>query len=357
MNEPVIKQSIWKLAKGMDLTHQEAIESMKEIMSGDATESQIGAFLTAMTVKGETIQEISAFATAMRTFCSNIQPKVEGRLVDTCGTGGDAIKTFNVSTTSAFIVAGAKIAVAKHGNRSVTSRCGSADVLESLGLNLDLKPEVVKGIIEKVGIGFMFAPRFHPAMKYTIGPRREIGIRTVFNILGPLTNPAGANAQVLGVHGREWLEPLAYALRELNCMEAMVVHGEDGLDEISIVGRTSIAWLKEGDVSLTVVTPKKFGFRIADPEEIRGTTPEQSAELLFRLLNDALIPGDPKLDMILLNSAAGIVVGGKADDLAGGVELALESIKSGSAYEKLKVMIKASGGGLEKLEELEKKYA
>lgn len=357
MNEPMIKQTIRKLANGMDLNHQEAMESMKEIMSGDATESQIGAFLTAMTIKGETIQEISAFSMAMRAFCSSIQPKVQGRLVDTCGTGGDVIKTFNVSTTSAFIVAGADIAVAKHGNRSVTSRSGSADVLESLGLNLDLNPEAVERIIEKVGIGFMFAPRFHPAMKYAIGPRREIGIRTVFNILGPLTNPAGADAQVLGVHGREWLEPLAYALKELNCVEAMVVHGEDGLDEISIVGRTSIAWLREGDVSLTVVTPKKFGFRIANPEEIRGTTPEQSADLLFRLLNDTLIPGDPRLDMILLNSSAGIVVGGKADDLAGGVELALESIKSGSAYEKLKMMIKASGGGLAKLEELERKYA
>jgi anthranilate phosphoribosyltransferase len=357
VNKPVIKQNIRKLVKGMDLTHHEAMESMKEIMSGDATESQIGAFLTAMTVKGETIQEISAFATAMREFCSSIQPKVEGRLVDTCGTGGDLIKTFNVSTTSAFIVAGTEIAVAKHGNRSVTSRSGSADVLESLGLNLDLKPEAVEGIIEKVGIGFMFAPRFHPAMKYAIGPRREIGIRTVFNILGPLTNPAGANAQVLGVHGGEWLEPLAYALKELNCVEAMVVHGDDGLDEISIVGRTSIAWLREGDVSLSVVTPKKFGFRIADPEEIRGTTPKQSAELVFKLLNDALIPGDPRLNMILLNSAAGIVVGGKADDLAGGVELAAESIESGSAYEKLKMMIKASGGGMAKLEELERKYA
>jgi len=226
-----------------------------------------------------------------------------------------------------------------------------------MGLNLNLEPEAVEKVIEEVGIGFMFAPKFHPAMKHSIGPRREIGVRTVFNILGPLTNPAGANAQVLGVYGEEWLKPLAYALKELGCEEAMVVHGADGLDEISTIGKTSIAWLREGEISFMEITPEQFGLEKARPDEISGTLPEQSAELTFRLLNDALKPRDPRRDMVLLNAAAGILVGGKADDLAAGIELADESIESGSAYDKLKTMIKASGGEIEKLEELEQKYA
>jgi len=353
----VIKEGIGKLVKSVDLSYLEAEEIMKEIMSGDATEAQIGAFIVALTIKGETIQEISAFASVMREFCHRIHPKVNGRLVDTCGTGGDDVKTFNVSTASAFIVAGAEVNVAKHGNRSVTSKSGSADVLERMGLNLNLEPEAVEKVIEEVGIGFMFAPKFHPAMKHSIGPRREIGVRTVFNILGPLTNPAGANAQVLGVYGEEWLKPLAYALKELGCEEAMVVHGADGLDEISTIGKTSIAWLREGEVSFMEITPEQFGLEKARPDEISGTLPEQSAELTFRLLNDALKPRDPRRDMVLLNAAAGILVGGKADDLAAGIELADESIESGSAYDKLKTMIKASGGEIEKLEELEQKYA
>ncbi len=351
----MIKEGIQKLVKGIDLTYNEARELMKEIMSGRATEAQIGAFLTALRMKGETIQEISACAAVMREFCFKIHPKVNGRLVDTCGTGGDKVKTFNVSTASAFVIAGAGVAVAKHGNRSVTSKCGSADVLERLGLNLNLEPEAVQGIIEQVGIGFMFAPKFHPAMKRAIGPRREIGIRTVFNILGPLTNPAGANAQVLGVFSEEWLEPIAYALKELGCREAMVVHGVDGLDEISIIGRTSVAWLKNEKVSVMEITPTKLGFKTAKSEEITGSTPEDSAELTFKLLNN--VSQDARRDMVLLNAAAGIVVGGLADDLVCAVERAAESIESGAAYQKLKTMIEASGGELSRLEELEEKYA
>ena len=351
----MIKEGIQKLVEGIDLTYHESREIMKEIMSGNATESQIGSFLTALRMKGETIQEISASAAVMREFCSRIHPKVDGRLVDTCGTGGDKVKTFNVSTASAFVVAGARVAVAKHGNRSVTSKCGSADVLERLGLNLNLEPETVQGIIEQVGIGFMFAPKFHPAMKYAIGPRREIGIRTVFNILGPLTNPAGANAQVLGVFSEEWLEPMAYALKELGCEEAIVVHGVDGLDEISIIGGTAIAWLKDGEVSFMEITPKKLGIKTAESEEISGSTPEESGELTFRLLNN--VSQDARRDMVLLNAAAGIVVGGLADDLVYGVEQARESIESGAAYGKLRAMIKASSGSLARLEELERRYA
>ncbi len=353
----MIREGIQKLVKGTDLTYSEATEIMKEIMSGETTGAQIGAFLTALAVKGETIEEISAFAATMRQFCCRIHPKVNGRLVDTCGTGGDKVKTFNVSTASAFVVAGAGISVAKHGNRSVTSKSGSADVLEALGLNLNLEPKTVERIIEQVGIGFMFAPSFHPAMKHAIGPRREIGIRTVFNILGPLTNPAGATAQVLGVYSEELMKPLAYALRELGCEEAMIVHGMDGLDEISITGRTSIAWLKNGEVSKVEMSPQDYSLAVAKPEAISGTTPEESAVLAFKLLNDALEPKDPKRDIVLLNAAAGIVVGGKADDFAHGIELADESIKSGAAYKKLEDLIKASGGELARLEGLTRKHA
>jgi len=353
----MIKEGIQKIVEGMDLTYKEAREIMKEIMSGCATEAQISAFLTALTMKGETVQEISAFAAVMREFCFRIRPRVNGRIVDTCGTGGDKVKTFNISTASAFVVAGAGIIVAKHGNRSVTSKSGSADVLEKLGLNLNLEPKAVEKIIEEVGIGFMFAPKFHPAMKYAIGPRREIGIRTVFNILGPLTNPAGANAQVLGVYSEKWLKPLAHVLRELGCEEAMTVHGEEGLDEISINGRTTVAWLRDGDISLVEITPKEYGFGATNSEEISGTTTEESAELTFKVLNNILKPQDPRRNIVILNAAAGIVVGGKAEDLAVGTELASESVESGSAYKKLKMMIKASGGEPLKLEEMEKRYA
>lgn len=352
----MIREGIQKLASCSNLTCEEAKEIMKEIMSGNATGTQIGSFLTALSMKGETVKEILAFTSVMREFCCNIHPKVSGRLVDTCGTGGDRLKTFNVSTSAAFVVAGTGIAVAKHGNRSVTSRSGSADILEKLGFNLNSDPENVRRTIEEVGIGFMFAPRFHPAIKFASEPRREIGIPTVFNILGPLTNPARAVAQVLGVYSERWLEPLAYTLKELGSQEAMVVHGKDGLDEISILGKTSMAWLKDGEVSLAEITPKQFGFRTAKLEEISGTTPEKSAELTFKILDNILEPQDPKNSIVLMNAAAGAIVGGKADDFDYALELATESLKAGVAYEKLKMMIKSSGGGLSKLEELERNY-
>jgi anthranilate phosphoribosyltransferase len=307
-------------------------------------------------MKGETIDEISALAAVMREFCKRIYPKAPGRLVDTCGTGGDRVKTFNISTTAAFVVAGAGVTIAKHGNRSVTSKSGSADILEELGFNLNSSPDMVKQSIEEVGIGFMFAPVFHGAMKHAIGPRREIGIRTVFNVLGPLTNPANATAQLLGVYDKTLIEPLVYVLRKLSCEEAMVVHGLDGLDEISTIGRTAVAQLKEGKVSLLEVAPKDFGVKLAKPEDIKGTTPEQSAELTFRILYGCEKDGGPKRDIVLVNAAAGTVVGGKADDFRHGVELARESIDSGAAYKKLKGLIKASGGGMLQLERLESKY-
>ncbi len=352
----MIKESIRKLIDGTDLTYEESQEIMKEIMSGKATSAQIAAFLTALRMKGETVNEITAFTEVMKEYCRRIHPHVEGRLVDTCGTGGDKIKTFNISTTAAFVVAGAGGTVAKHGNRSVTSKSGSADVLERLGLNLDIEPEAVENAIEKVGIGFMFAPAFHPAMKYAIGPRREVGIRTVFNVLGPLTNPAGANTQLLGVYDRTLTEPVAHALKNLGCEEAMVVHGLDGLDEISTIGKTVISWLREDEVTTVETVPKDFGVKLARPEDIKGTTPDESAEITFKILNGCGDTNDPKTEIVLVNGAAGIIVGGKAEDFSYGMELARESINSGAAYNKLKALVKASHGNLSKLEELELKY-
>ena len=352
----MVKEGIQKLIDGTDLTYEESQEIMKEIMSGKATNAQIAAFLTALRMKGETVNEITAFTEVMKEYCRRINPSVNGRLVDTCGTGGDKIKTFNISTTAAFVVAGAGVAIAKHGNRSVTSKSGSADVLERLGLNLNLEPEAVKNAIEKVGIGFMFAPAFHPAMKYAIGPRRELGIRTIFNVLGPLTNPADANAQLLGVYDRKLTEPLAHALKKLGCEEAMVVHGLDGLDEISTIGKTAISWLREGEVTTVETIPKDFGVKLARPEDVKGTTPEKSAEITFKILNGCCDINDPKREIVLVNGVAGIVVGGKAEDFSYGMELARESIDSGAAYKKLKTLIKSSNGNLSKLEELELNY-
>lgn len=352
----MIKEGIQKLIGRKNLTSEESREIMKEIMSGNATNTQIAAFLTALRMKGETAEEITAFTEVMKEFCHRIHPKGRGRLVDTCGTGGDQIKTFNISTTAAFIVAGVGVAVAKHGNRSVTSKSGSADLLEKLGLNLNSEPDAIERCIKEIGIGFMFAPAFHPAMKYAIEPRREIGIRTVFNILGPLTNPANANAQLLGVYDRALIEPLANALKNLSCEEAMVVHGLDGLDEISTIGKTAIAWLREGEVTALETFPKDFGVEQARPENIKGTTAEESGEITFKILKGCCSHDDPKKDIVLVNASAGIVVGGKADNFGEGMELARESIESGAAYKKLEMLIKASNGNTSRLEELESKY-
>jgi anthranilate phosphoribosyltransferase len=352
----MIREGIQKLIDGANLTFEEAQGVMREVMSGKATNAQIAAFLAALRMKGETVEELIAFAAVMREHCRRIHPRVEHRLVDTCGTGGDKIKTFNISTAAAFVVAGAGVALAKHGNRSVTSKSGSADVLEKLGLNLKMEPEEVQSTIEQIGVGFMFAPAFHPAMKYAIQPRREIGIRTVFNILGPLTNPASASAQLLGVYDPQLTAPMAYALKKLGCEEAMVVHGLDGLDEISTIGKTAVAWLKEGEVATMETEPKDFGVKQARIADIKGTTPDESAEILFQILSGQCSVEDSKMEIVLVNSAAGIIVGGKAEDFNYGMTIARESIESGAAYKKLKALIKASDGDLSKLEELESKY-
>ncbi len=349
----MIREDIQSLVEGKNLDCQESRMAMQEIMSGQATNAQIAGFLTALRMKGETVEELIAFAQVMRESCLKIQPKVQGRLVDTCGTGGDRLKTFNISTTAAFVVSGAGVSIAKHGNRSVTSKSGSADVLERLGINLNLGPEDVKNSIEQVGIGFMFAPAFHPAMKYAIAPRKELGLRTVFNLLGPLTNPANASAQVLGVYDARLTEPLARALRGLGSEEAMVVHGLDGLDEISTIGKTAVSHLKEGLVSEFEISPKDFGVRKANISDLLGDTPEENAEILFKILSGRLKRGNPRADIVLANSAAGIMVGGKADDFEEGMEIACKSIESGAACKKLEMLIKASGGNIGKFEELE----
>lgn len=352
----MIREGIQKLIEGTDLTYEESGVIMTEVMSGKATSSQTAAFLTALRMKGEAVDEIIAFASVMKAHCRLIHPKVQGRLVDIVGTGGDKLKTFNVSTTAAFVIAGAGIPVAKHGNRAVTSRSGSADVLEKLGLNLNLTPEAIEAIIEQVGIGFMFAPAFHPAMKFAAEPRKEIGIRTVFNILGPLTNPASASAQILGVYDVKLVEPMAYALQKLGCQEAIVAHGLDGLDEISTVGKTLIAHLKDGKVTVTEVSPKEFGLKQVHPRDLQCASVEESAETLFRILTGK-DNGSAKTDIVLLNAAAGIVVAGKASDFKEAIAIAQKSIDSGAAYAKLKELIKASGGSLSILEELETKHA
>jgi anthranilate phosphoribosyltransferase len=353
----MIRESISKLVERENLSYEDSRQVMKEIMSGNATNAQIAAFLTALRMKGETVEEIAAFAETMREHCHRIHPQVAGRLLDTCGTGGDRVKTFNVSTAAAFVIAGAGVAIAKHGNRSVTSQCGSADVLERLGLNLNMDPEAVKCTVERVGIGFMFAPAFHPAMKYAVSPRKEIGIRTIFNVLGPLTNPASANAQLLGVYDQRLIEPVAYVLSKLGCEEAMVVHGLDGLDEISTVGKTAMAWLREGEVASLEIVPRDFGVKQVTAEALGVSSPEESAETIFRIINGCCAADDPKMEMVLVNSAAGIIVGGKAGNFIHGMDVARKSVNSGAAYKKLKELVHASGGDLSKLEELESKYA
>ena len=345
-----MKHAISKVLMGKDLAKTEAEDVMRVIMSGEATPAQIGSFLTALRLKGEAVEEITSFARVMREFAARINPKVDGTLVDTCGTGGDKVKTFNISTAVALVAAGAGIPIAKHGNRSVTSKAGSADVLETLGVKIDLDPPGVERCIEEIGFGFMFAPVFHGAMKYATPVRREIGIRTVFNILGPLTNPANARAQVLGVYDRDLTEILANVLVGLDVRHAMVVHGLDGLDEISNLGKTQISEVKGGEVRTYIVEPKDFGFDLAKPEDIRGHDREGNAILLIKLLKG----GDgPRRDVVLMNSAAAMIVGGRASDFKEGVEIAKEAIDEGKAYEKLRALIKATGGDISKLEILE----
>jgi anthranilate phosphoribosyltransferase len=353
----LIREAVQLLVDRKDLSFENAQQSMREIMGGEATPAQIGAFLTALRMKGETIEEITALATVMREHSVRINPHVNGRTVDTCGTGGDLLKTFNVSTTAALVASGAGVPIAKHGNRSVTSKCGSADVLEALGVNLNVSPSVVQRAIEQVGIGFMFAPAFHPAMKNAVTPRKEIGVRTVFNILGPLTNPANATAQVLGVYDSKLVEPMAKVLQRLGTEEAIVVHGLDGLDEISTLGTTRLAWLRDGEVVTKEISPEDLKLRKSRPNEVSGFDVDQSARLVVRILSGTEKADSARFEMVMANAAAALVVGGKADNLASGVELARESVMSGRAYTRLKQLVNFTQGDEAKLDRIESQYA
>jgi anthranilate phosphoribosyltransferase len=317
--------------QGRSLSEQEAAAVMGEIMSGEATPAQLGAFLVALRLKGETAEEIAGMARVMRAKALRV-PFDGTPLLDTCGTGGDGMGTFNVSTAAAFVAAGAGAVVAKHGNRAVTSHCGSADVLEALGVKIDLPPEGVAHCLREVGVGFMFAPNFHPAMRFAAGPRREIGVRSVFNILGPLTNPAGARAQVLGVADAAIGEKMIQVLSRLGCGHALVVHGEDGLDEMTLGGPTLVYELEEGDIRSYRVTPEEVGLRQASDKAVKGGSPEENAAAMR-----AVFGGEegPLRDIVLLNSAAALVAADKAASLAEGVTLAAETIDSGAAGKKL----------------------
>lgn len=331
--------------QGQDLSRREAENAMEDILSGHAPAVEIAQFLTALRFKGETVEELVGFATAMRRHATPIfatgRRAADEVIVDTCGTGGDALGTFNVSTAAAFVVAGAGVRVAKHGNRSISSRCGSADVLEALGANIELLPERVGQSIDEVGIGFLFAPAIHTAMRHAMPVRRELKIRTVFNLLGPLTNPAGATAQVVGVYDAGLTEMVAQALGELGVRRAFVVHSADGLDEISISGETSIAELRGGNVRSYTVTPEDFGLRRSPLEAIRGGDAEENAEIIHRLLGQGTRGHEhgPHRDIVLANSAAALVAAGRAADFLDGVRLAAESIDTGRARERLEAFV------------------
>ena len=337
----MIVNAVKKLVVGTNLSREECYRAMDDIMGGRATPAQIASFITALRIKGETVEEIAACAQVMRDRVVRVHVEAED-LVDTCGTGGDGARTFNISTTAAFVVAGAGITVAKHGNRSVSSQSGSADLFAALGVNIQAGIPVVERCLREVGIGFLFAPLLHGAMKHAIGPRQEIGIRTVFNILGPLTNPAGAPNQVIGVYDPELTETLCEVLRELGSRRAYVVHGCDGLDEITLTGTTRVSELKNNRIWTFNLDPAEFGFRYCRPEDLKGGDAETNAKITLSILNGE--PG-PKRDVILLNAAAAIYVAGRSKSLKEGLAAAADSIESGRAMNKLEALKRVSSEG------------
>ncbi len=333
----MIREAIAKLVEGKSLKEKEAAAVMEEIMTGQATPAQFGAFVTALRLKGESVDEIAGMALVMRE--KAVRVDVEGPLLDTCGTGGDGKGTFNVSTAAAFVCAGAGVRVAKHGNRAMSSDCGSADVLEALGADIDLEPEQVKECIERAGVGFMFAPSYHPAMRFAVQPRREIGIRTVFNVVGPLTNPAGATSQVLGVADGSLGKTMAQVLRRLGCHHALVVHGQDDLDEVSIAAPTLVWEVRAKKVRFNTVTPPQVGIEWGKLEDVRGGTAEENAAVLRRVLSGE---EGPVRDFVLLNAAAGLLAAGAASNWKEATKLAARVIDSGTALEKLDRFVEAT---------------
>jgi len=331
-------EAIQKLVAGQDLGGEGARAVMDQIMSGQATDAQIGAFLIALRLKGETVDEIAGCARVMREKATPVVTK-RTDLVDTCGTGGDGSGTFNISTAVAFVAAGAGLGVAKHGNRAMSSQCGSADVLAELGVNIEVTPEKVGECIDEAGIGFLFAPALHGAMKYAIGPRREIGTRTVFNVLGPLTNPAGAKCQLIGVYAPELTDKIAGVLGELGSQRAFVVHGSDGLDEITLTGSTQISELRNGEVHTREINPADFGLETVNAAALKGGDAAVNAQILRDVLAGKQ---GPALDIVLLNAAAALVAGGVAETLEEGLETARSTVAAGAASAALDQLVKVS---------------
>jgi len=335
-----IQEAVAELIEGRDLKRKEMISVMDAIMSGEVTDAQIGAFLVGLRIKGETVDEIRGAAEVMREKSTKIKTQ-HSVLIDTCGTGGDHSHTFNISTTTAFVAAGAGLAVAKHGNRSITSQSGSADVLAALGVNTEASPEIVGQCLDEVGIGFFFALTFHGAMKHAIGPRREIGARTVFNVLGPLTNPTEATRQVIGVYSPELTETMANVLGGLGSEHAFVVHGSDGMDEATTTGPTKVSELKAESVTTYNVSPEDFGLEVASSDDLKGGSPEENAKILRSVLAGET---GPRRDIVLLNSAFALVAGGLTESVEDGVKLAGKTIDSGDPIEKLDRLIEVSQG-------------
>ncbi len=328
----MFKEALNELLNSQDLSHETMLSVMRQVMSGELTPAQISAFLIALRIKGETADEIAAAAIVMRELSTKVHIANTQYLVDTCGTGGDGIQTFNVSTASAFVAAAAGAKVAKHGGRSVSSVCGSADVLEALGVNVNRTPEQVAASVNTIGIGFMFAPNHHSAMKHTASVRRELGVRTLFNLLGPLTNPASARRQVMGVFDKSLTTKLAHVLQKLGSQHVMVVHGAEGMDEISFSGDTYVAELKNGVVQEYVLHPKQFGLGVYDVKSIQVRDAAESKQMIIAVLNGA---SGPARDIVLLNAGAAIYVAGLVDSLQAGIVKAAAVIDSGAAYEKL----------------------
>jgi anthranilate phosphoribosyltransferase len=334
----MIEDTLARLVDGQHLTRDEAAGTLRALMEGHCSDAQIGALLVALRMRGETVDEITGFAETMRAFATRIET-ARRPLVDTCGTGGDRSGSFNISTTAAFVVAGAGCAVAKHGNRSASSKCGSADVLEALGVNIEATPETVGRCIDEAGIGFLFARSLHGAMGHVAGPRRELRMRTVFNVLGPLTNPAGADGQVMGVFDAGLVETLASVLANLGTRHALVVAGSDGLDEITLDGVTHVAEARDGAVRTMTIDPREFGFESAPRDALAGGEAEENAGILRGVLDGET---GPRRDIVVLNAAAGILVGEQAADWPAAIEAARESIDSGSASAKLEMLVRVS---------------
>ncbi|MDR3062842.1 MAG: anthranilate phosphoribosyltransferase [Methanobrevibacter sp.] len=333
----MIKEAILKLAKGEDISYKIACSSMDEIMNGEATDVQMSAYLTALSLKGETISEITASAESMRNHCVKLLHDMD--VLEIVGTGGDGSNSFNISTISSIVISAGGVPVAKHGNRAASSACGAADVLESLGVNIEISPEESTSLLEEIGICFLFAQNYHISMKYVAPIRRELGIRTIFNILGPLSNPAGANREVMGVYDESLVLPLAQVLCNLGLKNAMVVYGQDGLDEISISAPTTICEIKDGEFTNYELKPEDFGLERSDKNEIVGGSPEVNAKIALDILNGEK---SAKRDAILLNSGAGLYIGGKVNSIEKGIDIAAKVLDNGKAKNQLDRFISLS---------------